>query len=161
MEVPRPSLEGSVWGWGGDGRATPGDKAGAPARGSLGPETQSQLRKGRSGARGSGPGEHLPLRRPGRSMRGRQGGAGGPSAAPLRRDPPVGPEPGTPAPHRPGAGWRHQRQESSSGPAPDPSSWTSSPVAGAPPCTLNFETPRPVWTPGSDFGTRDPKHPLP
>lgn len=62
MEVPRPSLEGSVWGWGGDGRATPGDKAGAPARGSLGPETQSQLRKGRSGARGSGPGEHLPLR---------------------------------------------------------------------------------------------------
>lgn len=62
------------------GGATLAGTAGAPARGSLGPETQSQLRKGRSGARGSRPWRPLPLRAarplqrccgPGRSMQGR------------------------------------------------------------------------------------------
>lgn len=38
------------------------DRAGAPAHGSRSPETQSQLRKGQSRARGSRPGCPLPLR---------------------------------------------------------------------------------------------------
>lgn len=57
-----PAWKGSVCGRGGGSRATLAGRAGAPARGPLSPETQSQLRKGRSGARGPGPGCPLPAR---------------------------------------------------------------------------------------------------
>lgn len=72
---------------GGNGRATLAGRAGALARGSLGPETQSQLRKGRGGERGAGLEARWPLAArcggPDRSLRGRTGrglGGGGPSA---------------------------------------------------------------------------------
>lgn len=107
--------------------------AGAPARGSRSPETQSQLRKDPSGERDPGlrPGCPLPMgasRTPvgscpryggsSQSLRGCQGGVGrrGPTAAPLRRGRPAGTKPGTPAPDRPETSWDRQRQESSSGP---------------------------------------------
>lgn len=132
-------------------------RAGAPPRGSRSPETQIQLRKDRSGARGSGPGlggSPLPLRAarpqaagcsprcagPGRSVPGanRAGlvGAGDrglhtpqrPARGSLTRDSPHPPgRPGTACGERP---------------APDPSRPSSPPVAGAPPRALNFKTPR-------------------
>lgn len=85
-------------------------RAGAPPRGSPGPETQSQLRKDRSGARGSGPGGGGPpaaryppagcrlqpaLRRTRQERAGReQGGVGGGGGRGTvgctpRRDPPA------------------------------------------------------------------------
>lgn len=112
---PRPSLEGSVRGRGGDRRATLAGAAGTPTHGSLSPETQSQLRKGRAGRGVPGPGAPLPPRaaRPptpasaaagpaGAGGPDRAGLGGAPGAAAQRREPPAGTWPGTPAPDGPG-----------------------------------------------------------
>lgn len=81
-------------------------------------------------------------------MRAGQGGAGGgtwglsslqtPARADLSRDPRA---------REAGTAWDRQRQASTPGPP--------SPLARAPPRTLNLETSRPLWTPSSDLVSQD------
>lgn len=161
---PRPSLGGSVRGRGGDRRAILGGTAGTPAHGSLSPETQSQLRKGRE--RGSRPGGPPPAARrppsrsgqrcggPGRSTRAGQGGAGGgtwgrstlqrPARGDLTRDP---------CPRQ--AGTTRKR------PAPDrraPGPLSSLPRPSPHPELQDVQAP---VDPSSDLGSRDPRAPRP
>lgn len=112
---PRPSLAGSVRGRGGDRRATLAGAAGTPAHGSSVRKLKvSYVRAGPGRVRGSRPRGPPPAARrppshsgqrcggPGGGRRAGQGGAGGaPGAAALRREPPAGTWPGTPAPDGP------------------------------------------------------------
>lgn len=158
-------------GWGGDRRAILAGTAGTPAHGSLSSETQSQLRKAGSGVPGPGgppPAARRPPSRsgqrcggpgPGRSLRAGQGGAGGGGTwgRSTLQGPARGDRTQDPRPTQAGTARDRQPQASSRGPEfPNPS-----PLARAPPCTLNFQTSRPLWTPVRTLETGTLKAPLP
>lgn len=162
---PRPRLEESMCGRGGDRRATLAGRAGAPALGSLSPETQSQLRKSQSNPGAPEPGAPSrcapPARPPApRALQPARQEHAGPDRAGLWGERLCCSTPQRPAGWHPTQDPRRRQTRDPLGP-PTPSVQLRTRALGppscrpCPPCTLNFETPRPLWTSSSELGTRD------